>query len=213
MKENKKNFFIAFILFALSIIIALVFYDKLPAKIPLHYNFDWQADFYAKKINALLFVVGFMVLIYLALYFILSLDPKKYRHDKNYKNISLLSIPILNLLIIVLTIWKNYNENVQIGRILIGIIAIFIGLSGIFLPRIKRNYTLGIKTPWALEKEIVWKKTQKFGSLSFILTAILSLIGLIFSTKIALYILLGFLILSFILTYLYSYLVYRKLGK
>lgn len=213
MKENKKNFFLSCVLFALSIIIALVFYDKLPYKIPLHYNFDWQADFYAKKINALLFVVGFMVLIYLALYFILSLDPKKYRHDKNYKNIILLSIPILNLLIIVLTIWKNYNENLQIGRILIGLIAIFIGISGIFLPKIKRNYTLGIRTPWALEDENVWKKTQKFAGIFLILTALLSLIGLVFSTKIASYLLVGSLILSFVLTYLYSYLTYRKYRK
>lgn len=160
MKENKKNFFLSCVLFALSIIIALVFYDKLPYKIPLHYNFDWQADFYAKKINALLFVVGFMVLIYLAFYFILSLDPKKYRHDKNYKNIILLSIPILNLLIIVLTIWKNYNKNLQIGRILIGLLAIFIGISGIFLPRIKKIIHLELGLPEPLKMKMYGKRLK-----------------------------------------------------
>ena len=38
MKENKKNLFFSTTIFSLSIILALVFYDRLPERIPI--NFD-----------------------------------------------------------------------------------------------------------------------------------------------------------------------------
>lgn len=213
MKENRKNLLLSFILFLISVILAIVYYDRLPVRIPVHYGFDWQADLYAKKMNALLFIVTFMVLVYLALYFILNLDPKRNKHDESYKHISLLSIPILNLLIIGLTIRKTFDPSLNIGRILIEVFAIFTALSGVFMPRIKRNYTLGIRTPWALENDYVWKKTQKLAGLLLFINGIFSLIILGFSVKAACIILVGLLILTLLLSFIYSYLIYSKLAN
>ncbi|MSS78048.1 DUF1648 domain-containing protein [Anaerococcus sp. WCA-380-WT-2B] len=213
MKENRKNLLLSFILFLISIILAIIYYDRLPVRIPVHYDFDWQVDIYAKKINALLFIVIFMVLVYLALYFILTLDPKRNEHDESYKHISLLIIPILNLLIIGLTIRKTFDPSLNVGRIIVAVIAVFIAISGVFMPRIKRNYTLGIRTPWALENDYVWKKTQKLSGLLLFINGVFSLIILGFSVKIAFILLTSLFILTIIVSFIYSYLIYNNLAN
>ena len=63
MRENKKNLIVSGIIFALSIIIAIIFYDRLPERIPISYDLDSNANFYANKTKALLFVIIFMILI------------------------------------------------------------------------------------------------------------------------------------------------------
>ncbi|NVF11909.1 SdpI family protein [Anaerococcus sp. AGMB00486] len=213
MKENRKNLLLSFILFLISIILAIIYYDRLPVRIPVHYDFDWQVDIYAKKINALLFIVIFMVLVYLALYFILTLDPKRNEHDESYKHISLLTIPILNLLIIGLTIRKTFDPSLNVGRIIVAVIAVFIAISGVFMPKINRNYTLGIRTPWALENDYVWKKTQKLSGLLLFINGVFSLIILGFSVKIAFILLTSLFILTIIVSFIYSYLIYNNLAN
>ncbi len=85
MKENKKNLFFSTTIFILSIILALVFYDRLPERIPINFDYSSSADFYANKTKTLLFVITFLILLYIALFLIISLDPKSEKHDQNYK--------------------------------------------------------------------------------------------------------------------------------
>ena len=135
MKENKKNLFFSTTIFSLSIILALVFYDRLPERIPINFDYSSSADFYANKTKTLLFVITFLILLYIALFLIISLDPKSEKHDQNYKHIFLLFIPILNFLIVSLTIWKTYNENIDVERIILALISLLVAISGIFMPK------------------------------------------------------------------------------
>lgn len=213
LKENKKNLIFATIIFILSIIIAIIFYDRLPVRIPIHYDLYADSNFYTNKTNALLFVITFMILLYLALFLIISLDPKSDKHDKNYKHIFLLFIPILNFLIVSLTVWKTFNDNIDVGRILLGLFSLLVAISGIFMPKIKRNYTMGFRTSWAMEDDFVWKKTQKFAGILFFFSGIISLTSLSFSLNICFYIFIASLIISTLFSFIYSYYIYRKIKK
>ena len=51
-----------------------------------------------------------------------------------------------------------------IGALLVG--------SGNYLPRIGQNYTMGVKTPWALNDPENWRRTQRFGGKCFMLMGI-----------------------------------------
>lgn len=213
MKENKKNLLVSGIIFVLSIIIAIIFYDRLPERIPISYDLDSNANFYANKTKTLLFVIIFMILIYIALFLIISLDPKSDKHDQSYKHIFLLFIPVLNFLIVTLTVWKTFNDNIDVGRILLVLFSILVAVSGIFMPKIKRNYTMGFRTSWAMEDDFVWKKTQKFAGFLFFLSGIFSIMALTISFDFGFYSFIGSLLISSLLTFIYSYLIYRKKSK
>ena len=50
-------------------------------------------------------------------------------------------------------------------------VPVFVGIMllalGNYLPRVRQNYTFGIKTPWALEDAENWRRTQRFGGVCF----------------------------------------------
>ena len=50
--------------------------------------------------------------------------------------------------------------------------ALFVGV-GNYLPRMRQNYTFGVRTPWALADETNWKRTQRVGGISFMVLGVL----------------------------------------
>ncbi len=57
----------------------------------------------------------------------------------------------------------------------IGVGALLIVL-GNYMPKIKPNYFIGIRTPWTLESEAVWNKTHRLGGKVFIAMGMLSML-------------------------------------
>lgn len=94
--------------------------------------------------------------------------------------------------------------------ILVGVLFIILGN---FMPQIRQNYFFGIKTPWALASEHVWRKTHKFGGIIFCIMGIFMILvpflPQAFQAGVMFIAILGGTAAS----YIYSYLVYLKCGK
>ena len=75
---------------------------------------------------------------------------------------------------------------------------------------LKSNYFVGIKTPWTLESDVVWDKTHRVGSWTFMVAGILFLLGIFLPIDSAS----GFIIpivLCFLIPVVYSYIAYKQL--
>ena len=81
---------------------------------------------------------------------------------------------------------------------------------GVLLGHARRNWFVGIRTPWTLESEEVWERTHALGSRLFKLTALLALVGLAFG-EYAVYFLLVPVLLTAAVTMVYSYVLYERL--
>lgn len=80
---------------------------------------------------------------------------------------------------------------------------------GVLLTRAERNWFIGIRTPWTLSDDTVWKRTHQLGGRLFKLTAILALLGLLAGDA-AVYFLVVPAVLTAVVTVLYSYYLYRQ---
>ena len=83
---------------------------------------------------------------------------------------------------------------------------------GGFLKTAKRNWFIGIRTPWTLSNDKVWDKTHQLGSKLFMASGIISLLGL-FKSKCLIWFLLVPVLLSTLILFVYSYLEWKKLKK
>jgi uncharacterized membrane protein len=102
---------------------------------------------------------------------------------------------------------------VDIGRFVswgIGILFLFIGW---MMPRVKKNYTIGIRLPWTLHSQVVWDKTHKLGGQLFMTLAGILLLASFLPGVFTFWILMGGILLVMIILVAYSYLEYRKLAK
>ena len=92
---------------------------------------------------------------------------------------------------------------------LIGLL--FAGL-GNYFKTIKPNYFIGIRTPWTLENEEVWKKTHHFGGkLWFAGGLLIFILSLIIPIVYSFYVLMTVTVIISIIPIIYSYLEFKKL--
>jgi len=213
MRLNRKDI-IPIILIILTLVIGIQLYPSLPEKIPTHWNMKGEIDGWSSR-N---FVVSFFPLLTLGLYllmtFLPSIDPLK----KNYEKFSgvyfwfkvVLSVFFLSLYAFSLSTALGIETNINLF-IIPAISALYI-LIGVFLPKLKRNYFIGIRTPWTIHSNSVWDSTHKFSGKVFIVAGGISFLGS-FITGHAFTIFLTAVILATVLSVSYSYFAFRKVGE
>jgi hypothetical protein len=85
---------------------------------------------------------------------------------------------------------------------------------GNYFKVIKQNYFLGIKTPWTLESEEVWKLTHILAGKLWIVGGLLIVIfSLVIPEDINFYLFITITSIITIVPIVYSYLIFKKLKK
>ncbi len=143
------------------------------------------------------------------LFFLGKLDKRNELNKKTYDLILTLSV----LFFILLNVWfmfysLGYDYNIiQLLNLAMG--ALFIIL-GNYLPRVKSNSVFGIRTPWTLRNELVWKSTHRFGGYALVAAGILSFIFAFFSSFIGIIGLIAVSAMTVLITCIFSYVNYTK---
>ena len=109
----------------------------------------------------------------------------------------------------IVTLLLNLGFKLDIRQLIaIGFALIFYSI-GILMKKTKRNFFIGVKTPWTLSSDTVWEKTHNQASKLFKASAILALIGLI-TPNLSLFFIIVPIIISSIFIIIYSYIEYKK---
>ncbi len=192
-------------------IVGIYFYPQIPEKMACHWNAQGQVDGYMSKFWEL-FLMSF-VLIIPALFFIVipRIDPLKTNIEKFRKYydgfIILFFIFMLSIYfhIILWNIGIKISPNI-IYPIGIGLLFFY---SGILCENAKRNWFIGIRTPWTLSSERVWDKTHRIGGKLLKITGAIALVGVFFQSYTIFFILVPIILVSFYLI-IYSYFEYQN---
>jgi len=209
MFTKKEAFPAVIILFV--IIFSILVYPSLPEQVPSHWNAEGIIDAYSSKNFAVLFFPGLILAIYLLMIWVPRFDPLK----KNYPSFAVPYYWIRTALVLffsalyVFTIWTALGGGLNINYFMTPAISLLFILMGLYLPQVKKNYFVGIKTPWTLASEESWNKTHALGGKLFVLAGLITLLGLFFSDK-AVCIMLAAVALAVIISFVYSYIIYKK---
>ena len=79
---------------------------------------------------------------------------------------------------------------------------------GNYMPKVKQNYTMGIKIPWTLNSEDNWNKTHRFAGFIFVLSGLWMIAASVLNLN-AMWAVTPALVCVFF-PVIYSYLLYRK---
>lgn len=213
MKKNKYDMLLVAIML-LSIIGTILVYAKLPDQVPSHWNIRGEIDNYSSK-EFIYFTALLPVILYGAMKFIPKVDPKKESYKKHQKAYDITIFTIILFLIGMHWITMSYSlgypfDMVKYIKISLGILFIVMGN---YMPQIRFNYFFGIRTPWTLSSEAVWRKTHIIGGYLYFLIGIIFILSSIFDNSMTFYIAIGSIILMSLAITLYSYLLYKDEKK
>lgn len=211
MTTLKKE--IPYILIALIPFIYLAFvWKNLPETVPIHWNAKGQIDQYGPKTNliGLLFLlsgIGYFIFLILP-----KIDPKGKLNKMGNKLDNLRLLLAIFMSAIATYIIYSVQQAESKPTFIFAIIGLLFASLGNYFKTIKPNYFIGIRTPWTLENEDVWKKTHLFGGkLWFIGGLLIFILSLIVPNDYSFYLMISVTIIISVVPIIYSYLEFKKL--
>jgi len=215
MKLYDKKEILPIVLILVILAIGWYFYPQLPDLVPSHWNVYGEIDGWMSKTFAVYFFPGLILFLYLLLSVVPLMDPLKVNIELFahlyfwFKVVFVLFMGALYLM----TIYAGLGNYVDVGRyVMWGVAALFL-LLGLMMPKIKKNYTIGIRLPWTLHSEAVWNKTHQFGGKLFIALATLMAVVSFIKGVYAFWILIGGILVMLVALTGYSYWQWRCLEK
>lgn len=210
MEKFKKE--IPFIAIALIPFAYLIYiWNRLPEKVPMHWNGAGEIDRYGDKtelVGVLFLLVGINYFVFLIIPYV---DPKqKLQNMGNKLNIMrmILTLFMSALALFILYSVEQKNSNPGFVFVIIGLLFAFLGN---YFKTIKPNYFIGIKTPWTLENEEVWKKTHELGGKLWFVGGLLMALTFVLPNNIQFYTFMGITAVITIIPILYSYRIFNKI--
>ena len=162
----------------LPLISALFALQLLPEQIPGHYGSDNQVTRWGSKYEALIVPIVTAILGY----FFLGIAKTAAKHEENGNNNENVCIVAGIATLIIFNVMTGYTlytgfnkvENLSfnkfdINQLLFGILGIAMIIIGNIMQKLRMNAAAGLKTKWSMKNETTWKKSQRFGGISYII--------------------------------------------
>lgn len=190
-------------------------WNTLPEKVPTHWSAKGDIDHWGDK--TFLISVPFMlpVFVYILFLIIPKIDPKKKislmgGKFNQIKFVFVLFASVLALFVIFCSKSLSFSSPKFIF-VLIGILFLAMGN---YFKVIQPNYFLGIRTPWTLENNEVWRLTHIFaGKLWFVGGLLIVLGALLFETEFFGTVFISFVTVLALVPMAYSYIKFKNLEK
>lgn len=205
-------------LFFLLLIFAVGIYmaPNMPDRVPTHWNIRGEVDGWGSKYINLFLMPSVALVFYFLMSFLPAIDPLRKNYEKFVKPYLYFKV-FLTFFFIYLEIFLIYSSikfTPPQGSLMFALpFSLLLCFLGWLLPQLKRNFFIGIKTPWTLVSDLNWKKTHDFGGKAFLLAGVASLVAAFFGSVASFVVLIASVFAATIAALVYSYLEYRKENK
>lgn len=150
-----------FLLIALAT--ALWLYPSLPARVPTHWGLDGRVNGYHSRFWAAAFPALAIALLAVLGGVLPALSPRRFRMGAFVWvwHLAMLIVQglVLAIGLAILLRSAGYAVNVPVVAML-GAGALFVVL-GNYMGKLRRNFFIGIRTPWTLASDAVWERTHR----------------------------------------------------
>ena len=213
---TKTTSIFVLLMITIAVIAGALLWNQLPEQMASHWNTNDEVDGYMSKFWGV-FLMPLITLGMFGLFIALpNMDPLKANiaSFRGAFNLFIVLITLFLLYIHGLTLaWSLGYQSFKMSTMMLpfmGILFIFIGY---LLKQAKRNFFIGIRTPWTLSSDTVWDKTHQLGSVLFMVSGALAFFGSFFGGMVAFWLLFVPLMGSTLFLMIYSYILYRNETK
>jgi uncharacterized membrane protein len=100
----------------------------------------------------------------------------------------------------------------KVNQPILMIMGAFFVFLGNFLPKVPSNFYLGIRTPWSLSSETVWRKTHRLGGICFIVSGFLMFVASLMGkySSLANQVFLGIVFIIILIPIVFSFAWYKQ---
>jgi uncharacterized membrane protein len=205
------------LILALPFIILPLAWPYFPERVPTHWNASGEINGWMMKGTGFFFTMLILPAINVGLALLLGslakIDPKFATVNVSSESIRPVRLIVTTFLMILflLIVATSAGMSIDMKRAPEIIIFLLFFVLGIYIPRVKPNYFVGIRDPWTLEDPEIWRKTHVFAGKIWPIASVIGIITEILYPSVA--ILFGFIAIVAIVPIVYSFLQFREKKK
>jgi uncharacterized membrane protein len=192
-------------------------FEMLPEMVPTHWNIYGQPDAFVPRDNILvnfLLVPGVMLLL-IGLTFLLPwLSPQAFKVDRfhgTFEYLMFLVVMLFGYIHGAILYGSLKDVNLDIGKVLVAGMFLFFALIGNVLGKVRRNFWMGVRTPWTLASETVWNRTHRVAAWLWTFAGLLGFVGVL--AGVPLWIAFVFFLVMALAPVLHSLVLYKSLER
>lgn len=204
---NKSNLSILF--FFISVVLGVICYPSMPDQMVIHWGPNGEPNGFAPKLVGVTFIPVVMLFLFVAV----RSQKQYYKKFQSSHDTILHTLMIVLLVIHSVIIAYGYGYMLNIGIFVTLILGILFVTIGNFMPRFRHNYLIGIRTPWSLASEEVWKNTHLLSSRVFFIGGILIMLTSFLPTTIHYILMLIIVLVTILISIGSSRYYYKKTGR
>jgi len=180
----------------------------------IHWGEQGNPDGYGSKFMGL----WMMPLMLIGIYVLMSVIPYIAVFKANLKSFYRYYYALKTVFVVfflsfyIIQLLQNLGHQFNITYFMVPWIGIMFIIIGYIIKFAKRNFFIGIRTPWTLANDTVWKKTHDLGSKIFIGIGIIVILSILVPNY-SFYVLMITIFGGIIYMFVYSYLEYRKIER
>lgn len=213
---TKTTSIIALTMIALAFLAGILLWNQLPDPMASHWNANDQVDGYISKFWGV-FLLPLMILgMFILFMAVPNIDPLKANIAQFRETFNLFIVLIITFMLYIygLTLaWNVGYQDFNMSTAMLPFMGVLFIAAGYMLRKAKRNFFIGIRTPWTLSSDTVWDKTHQLGSILFMASGVFAIVGGFLGSMTAFWFMFVPLIGSSLFLVFYSYILYRDETK
>lgn len=155
---------------------SLAVWPSLPERVATHWNVAGEVDGWMGRTAAALAMPALALPLWAMMLLLPRIDPERRSLEKLGGDYLFLVHLVLLFLgaIHVAMLGHALGWNVDVPAfVLVAVGLLFVGI-GNYLPRVRPNWTVGIRTPWTLSSEKVWRRTHRLAGRTMVAGGLLA---------------------------------------
>lgn len=172
----------AILLIVAQVLIAIGTYPFLPAQVPAHFDAAGNVNGYLPKLVNAILLPGIGMLLFFILRLALQIGPRLGYQNQRRTNSQVIDLILVGMLLFVLVIQLlitayALGAHVDVSLVVLLAVSVLLMFVGNFLGKVRRNFWVGIRTPWTITSDVVWERTHRLGGWLFVLVGLLGTIS------------------------------------
>jgi uncharacterized membrane protein len=206
---------ISILLLLLAVAGSAVVYPMLPPRVPIHWNARGEIDGWGSPLLGALLMPLLMIGIVVLFRLLPKISPKEFPIDAATRALAIVETATVAFLLMghATILLASTGRPVRIDILMPAAIGLLFIILGNYMTKFRRNFFIGIRTPWTLASDEVWLRTHRLGAVTFVAAGVALLVAAPTGYATRLSILLPIILIAAFVPAAYSFVIYRQLNS
>lgn len=193
-------------------VFALAVFRRLPPEIPTHWTLSGEVDGYGARFPAAFLAPAAATGVWLLMRFQPRIDPRRDDVERSTPTRRLLADILVAFMAVleVLTLGIALGWPLDMGEAVWPLVGILLVTLGNYLPRVRPNWFVGVRTPWTMASDAVWRDTHRLAGWAFVAAGLLTASAMFLPAGVRPWVGAGALVLAALVPVAYSFLRWRR---